>query len=460
MNNHHPALLARFRSRPLTACLSIALGTGSMMAVPAFATQHYVTNCQDNYALGSLRVVATDPSVKPFDVIDLTGLPLACGTKDSVITLEHGAIPVHDSLTFLGPALEDGSVTIVASPGSRVITHSVGGALIIKHLTIANGHDGNRGGCIWSAGDVGVQQSVVKGCSLSDGGGSDYLGGAIYAMGGVGLAQSHVSGSTVTKQAPDAFFARGGGIFANGDIVVSYSSVSDNHVVTAIGGRGQGGGLYTPAGTIYMNHSTIENNSATGQGGGMAISLGPVRHSISDSTISNNTGLGGGGINLTGYGSLSLDHSTIAFNHATYSAAGLGGLAGCIGCSVTMDSTIVANNTDGVENASSDLYLDPALLQGSKNLVMSSNLSFPPAGFITVSSDPKLAPLNFNGGSTRTHALLAGSPAVGMGKPIGGYSTDQRGVGYPRSDGLSGKIDIGAYEYDSIFANGLQEVYY
>ena len=460
MSNQRPAGLARFRPRSLPACLSITLATGSMMAAPAFATDHQVLNCQDNYAPGSLRVVATDPSVQPGDVIDLTALPLACGTKDSVITLQHGAIPVHDTVTFQGPVPSDGSVTIVASPGSRNITHAVGGGLTIKHLTIANGHDGHQGGCISSAGDVSIQQSVVKGCSLSDGGGSDYLGGAIYAAGGVGLIQSHVTGNTITKQAPDAFFARGGGIFANGNIILSYSSVSDNHVVTAISGRGQGGGLYTPAGSTNLNHSTIESNSATGLGGGMAVSLSTVQHQISNSTISNNTGLRGGGVNLTGYGTLAVDHSTIAFNHATYSAAGFGGLAGCYGCSVTLDSTIVANNTDGLENSSSDLYLDPALLHGSKNLVMSSNLSFPPPGFITVSSDPKLAPLNFNGGSTRTNALLASSPALGQGKTVPAISTDQRGVGYPRSAGLNGSVDIGAYEYDSIFSNGFQEEYY
>jgi len=424
-----------------------------MMAAPAFATNHQVLNCQDNNVAGSLRVVATDMSVQSGDTIDLSQVPLACGTRDSVITLQQGSIPVHDNVMFLGPSPEDGSVTIVAEPGNRVISHGSGGILTIANLTIANGHNGYSGGCIQSAGEVHVVRSLVTGCSLSGGGKQDYLGGAIYATTDVQLYRSTVSGSTITK-ASDTFFARGGGVFANGKISVAYSSVRDNHVVAAVGARGQGGGLYTPAGWVNLNRSTIENNSATGQGGGISASLGTSTHSIWESTISNNTALRGGGINLTGYGKLSVERSTIAFNHATYSAAGFGGLAGCYGCSVTMDSSIVANNTDGLDNAPSDLYLDPAMLQGSYNLVMSSNMFSPPPGFITVSSDPKLGPLNFNGGPTRTHALLSGSPALGVGEHFGGYTTDQRGPGYSRTTGPNGKTDIGPYEFDLIFVDG------
>jgi hypothetical protein len=144
-------------------------------------------------------------------------------------------------------------------------------------------------------------------------------------------------------------------------------------------------------------------------GGGISVSLSVGTNSISNSTISGNTALRGGGINLTGYGKMKVSNSTIAFNHATYSQTGIGGLAGCYGCTLTLQSSIVANNTDGEFNAASDLYADPAKLQGADNLVMSSNMFAPPAGVIRLASDPKLGPLQFNGGPTRSHALLAGT---------------------------------------------------
>jgi hypothetical protein len=57
--------------------------------------------------------------------------------------------------------------------------------------------------------------------------------------------------------------------------------------------------------------------------------------------------------------------------------------------------------------------------------------------------DPKLGPLQDNGGPTWTMALLPGSPAIGEGGPTDS-EWDQRGPGYPRS--VNGSTDIGAYE--------------
>jgi len=62
--------------------------------------------------------------------------------------------------------------------------------------------------------------------------------------------------------------------------------------------------------------------------------------------------------------------------------------------------------------------------------------------------DPTLA---FNGGPTRTHALVAGSPAINAGSnalAVGAdgnpLTIDQRGLGFPRITG--GTVDIGAFE--------------
>jgi hypothetical protein len=64
-----------------------------------------------------------------------------------------------------------------------------------------------------------------------------------------------------------------------------------------------------------------------------------------------------------------------------------------------------------------------------------------------------LGPLQNNGGSTFTHALITGSPAIDAGNPGGCrdhednlLTTDQRG--FTRPGGSTGLCDIGAYESD------------
>jgi hypothetical protein len=72
---------------------------------------------------------------------------------------------------------------------------------------------------------------------------------------------------------------------------------------------------------------------------------------------------------------------------------------------------------------------------------------------ITMIDDPLLGDLRNNGGPTRTHALLRGSPAIGAGNNVAAYAFDQRGQGYPRETGASASVDIGAFQFDSIFAD-------
>jgi hypothetical protein len=66
--------------------------------------------------------------------------------------------------------------------------------------------------------------------------------------------------------------------------------------------------------------------------------------------------------------------------------------------------------------------------------------------------DPLLAALADNGGSTQTHALLLGSPALNAGNPLetgsGGFAcaaSDQRGVARPQGSAC----DMGAFEFES-----------
>jgi hypothetical protein len=73
----------------------------------------------------------------------------------------------------------------------------------------------------------------------------------------------------------------------------------------------------------------------------------------------------------------------------------------------------------------------------------------------TLGAAPLLGPLQDNGGPTRTHALLEGSPAIDTGNNAENLDFDQRGEGFARTVGVS--ADIGAFETqadDIIFRNG------
>src|SRR5690606_17966946 len=118
------------------------------------------------------------------------------------------------------------------------------------------------------------------------------------------------------------------------------------------------------------------------------------------------------------------------------------------------ESSVIANNTAGMAHIPADLFVEGTLM-GTDNLVMASNIATP--GVITITDDPKLGPLQFNGGPTRTHLPSATSPALGRGNaeslPIEMTAFDQRGAGYPRATGPSASVDLGAVQFDSIFAD-------
>jgi len=87
---------------------------------------------------------------------------------------------------------------------------------------------------------------------------------------------------------------------------------------------------------------------------------------------------------------------------------------------------------------------------GANNLVTSAGVALP-AG--TLNTDAKLGTLKINGGATQTHSLLPGRLTSGMGNNWANQGFDQRGRGYPRTAGISASTDIGAFQFDSIFAD-------
>ena len=111
--------------------------------------------------------------------------------------------------------------------------------------------------------------------------------------------------------------------------------------------------------------------------------------------------------------------------------------------------SIVAGNSSGGVGPDCVSSSDPSLSSGGFNLFgdTSDCTIRGRSSLDIVGADPILGVLADNDGPTKTHAVLAGSPAIDMGTPKIGKALllctpfDQRG--FPRN----GRCDIGAYEF-------------
>jgi CSLREA domain-containing protein len=224
-----------------------------------------------------------------------------------------------------------------------------------------------------------------------------------------------------------------GGIVNGGTLTVNNSTLSHN--------RGEQGGAIRNEGTATVNNSTISDNVSV-DGAGIYNNSGTLE--VNNSTISGNSAsLSGTGGGIYNSGTLEVDNSTISGN----SAAGAGG--GIYnGRTATLKNTIVANNTARFNGG--NCFGNVPITDGGYNLEWPGN----DCG-IALSADPKLGPLQDNGGSTKTHALLPGSPAIDKGNSFGA-TTDQRGeerphdlVSIQNATGGDGS-DIGAFEVQTL----------
>jgi hypothetical protein len=254
----------------------------------------------------------------------------------------------------------------------------------------------------------------------------------------------------------------GGGIHVpRGDLTVIRSEISNN-IAAGTGyafefGSGNGGGIYNRNSAfdpynLTVADSTISGNSAFRYGGG--IYCGYTASTVTGSTISGNHanrtyGSVGGGIFARG--SLSVSFSTISSNSTNWEQ-GSGGIA--VGGFSTMTHSIVAGNTRGAGAIPHDvggggIFAVAFSLLGVAPFALTDN-GGNLLGTSAAPIDPLLGPLADNGGPTRTHALLPGSPAINRGDlnavaGVGGVPEfDQRSAPFGRIFG--GRIDIGAFE--------------
>jgi len=294
-----------------------------------------------------------------------------------------GDLDITGSLTINGT----GSASTLIDGGGidRLFDCRIGSTVQLNAITIRNGNPGagpgdGGGGISNFAGTLTLNSSTVSSNTAGIGGGVANESGTIT-----------LNNSTVSVNSA----ADGGGIFNRGAMILNSSTVEYNQAVV-----GSGGGIANDGGTVTLRNSTISGNSAAMNGGGL--SNNGTLLSLTNSTVSSNSASNGGGIVNTVNAQLK---NTIVDNNA-------GG-----NCSGT-----IASADHNLSSDASCALAGPADLNGT---------------------NPLLGPLAYNGGPTRTHALLAGSPALdAVPVPACSASTDQRGV--PRPQGAA--CDIGAYE--------------
>jgi hypothetical protein len=466
----------------VTICLAGLLGrTGT-----ADAATLRVSNCQDSGA-GSLRHAVF--AAQDGDTIDMRAL--TCG----VVVFARAIRIDQNGLTIVGPGAS--ALALDGNRAGRLFFQPGPGTLSLQSITLRNGRYAApraRGGCISSAGNIELRDAWIHHCvafvtSTPGGWPHEASGGGVYSLGSVSLLRSRVFANSATSNLPE-FSSGSGGIAASGDVTLVQSTVEDNAASTEASPReGSGGGIVT-GGHLTLYRSSILRNRAhqwggakarlgfkatyssidSNEGGGIVMSggeNGPGNDfELYHSSVSRNLGrgvyAGTGGYNKTViedstisgnvapqisaaifWGWVDVRNSTIAFNREEPGSGYGCSAAVYIEVGGTLQSSIVAANScsSGPEYDISTGFYEGQNIYGANNIIGSSVLSVPAD---TLSVDPRLEPLNSNGGPTLTHALLSDSPAIDRGNNSAGLTYDQRGAGFPRVKGV--QADIGAVE--------------
>ena len=357
-----------------------------------------------NPAVTSLREAVTMANdTANFPGHDTITFANALANKPVVLSTLNGQITISDTLTIQGL----GSARTIVDGLNAIrlfdITNTAGdvtfdGLTLTRGKTTANFEEGGAIRSL-SAGQLTIQNSVVSGNSTTGGNVSlgGCSGGGIAALGSVRVANSTISGNSTMGK-----YAHGGGIQA-GSVTVTNSTISGNSIE---GTSAYGGGIQ--AGSVTVTNSTISGNSAFNLGGG-----------------------------VFAFNSITVTNSTITAN--SISSTGEGG---------------------GVFSNSGPATILNSILAGNSNSDFVQFSGTPTIQFSMVGGNPMLGPLVDNGGPTKTHRPLVGSPvidagsnglAIDPGPPQVPLDYDQRGAPFDRivdgpDAGTVATVDMGAVE--------------
>ena len=273
---------------------------------------------------------------------------------------------------------------------------------------------------------TGTPRVKISGLTIANGNATGQLGGGIYNPATLAITNCTITGNLALN---------GGGIHNDfGNLTIINSTLSAN-TVSSTTAAGSGGAIFNRGGKIALYTVTISGNSAVGpgnnsdSGGGIISNVGSI--TILDSTIAGNTGDIGGGIRSINGATVTIANTILALNNSPNGPDGNGPF-----------------NSFGV---------------GFNIIGNDSGMTYTQAGYDQIGTqaspiDPKIGPLQDNGGPTFTRALLAGSPAIDRGQSLTAgvlgldSAVDQRGFFRPIDNPTipnpipGDGSDIGAFE--------------
>jgi hypothetical protein len=303
------------------------------------------------------------------------------------------------------------------------------GTLNLTGSTVSGNSGSSLGGGIFNKGNLSLTNSTVSSNNANVGFNTAY-GGGIFNTGKVSIKNSTVSNNSafasgLNRGGPDPYPSYGGGIYNSGTVDITSSTVSGN-------GAADGGGIYN-SGTLSLINSTVSDNSVYYTGGGI---LNSGTLTLTNDTITNNTaeGFGYNGVSGNGGGVISNGGTVIVGDTI---------IAGNFYTAYSDDSGFSRDVSGNFTDAGNNLIGDRTASTGFTTSTL--------VGTRTNPIDPRLSPLQNNGGTTFTNALLADSPAINAGNNAlipAGITTDQRGAGFNRIS--KGTVDIGALEFNGL----------
>ncbi|HSD01277.1 MAG TPA: right-handed parallel beta-helix repeat-containing protein [Gaiellales bacterium] len=339
-----------------------------------------------------------------------------------------GSFTVGRNLTLKGVSnavLDGGGSRTVTSGTTLTIT---AGKVRLSKLLVTGGFPDSGVGGVLNAGSLTLTHVTVSGNE------GDF--GGIVNHGTLTVLRS-----VVTKNLGGV-----GGIWNLGTATVGHTTISSNGENGIVNGEWFSG---SPAGTLTVTDSTVNNNGAT-FGGGIDNESGSA--AVVRSTIANNfadNGAGGGIANRRG-NRLTVVASTISGNTTDEGGGGI-----WTDGPTTVTGTIIAGNTDSNDGSAQDCTGVPT--SGGYNLFgtpCGTAQATDQVGTADAPLNALLKALGSYGGPTQTMVPRTTSPAVNK-VPIGATSsdgtialcpssgtTDQRGIPRPQS----GACDIGSVE--------------
>jgi hypothetical protein len=361
-----------------------------------------VTNTNDS-GPGSLRQALADANYGDTINFAVTG----------TIGLTSGELLVNNSITISGPG--PASIALNGNAKSRVIHIAPSKTVTISGLTITNGAGG-----IYNE----HARLTLDSCAI-DGNYGGYFGSAIYNDGTAGGAASLViNNSSVRSNSGGNAIYNDANFGGSAGLVITNSMLSDN-VGDAIHSAACGsphGGLPQ----VQVTSSTISGNS-----GDAIINSCFSLASVSNSTISGNS-RGIYNIWSAGIGNSTFSNSGInIYNDTVFGPP----------ASISIGSTVL-----NAGPSQPNIFNNGTITSFGYNVLSDDGGGYFNGPGDQINTDPLLGPLQDNGGSTFTHALLPGSPAIDSGNPgfVPPPYYDQRGPGFDRVRGS--RIDVGSFE--------------